>query len=97
MVMSILRYVRLLKHKSDPVGPLSEKVLLSAISIANKNVIKTLNDAQERKKRTCRPYLSLTPAQKYEIGKRAAEHGITASIRYFTKKYQDLDLWCMSI
>ena len=34
----------------------------------------------------------LTPAQKYKIGKRAAEHGFTASIRYFAMKYRDLDL-----
>ena len=57
MVMSILRYVRPLNQKSDlpdPVGPLSEKVQSSAISAANKNVIKALNDAQERKKRTRR-------------------------------------------
>ena len=93
--MSILRYVHFLKQKSDlpsPVGPLSEKVPSSAISAANKNVIKALNDAQERKKRTRGPYLSLTPAQKYEIGKRAAKHGVTASIRHFAKKYRDLDL-----
>ena len=89
MVMSILRYMRPLKQKSDlpnPMGPLSEKVPSSAISAANKNVTKALNDAQERKKRTRGPYLSLTPAQKYEIEKRAAKHGITASIRYFAKK-----------
>ena len=93
--MSILRYVRPLKQKSDlpnPLGPLSEKVLSFAISAANKNVIKALNDAQERKKRSREPYLSLTSAQKYEIGKRAAEHGVTSSIRYFAKKYRDLDL-----
>ena len=27
----------------------------------------------------------LTPAQRYEVGKRAAEHGVTVSIRYFAK------------
>ena len=36
--------------------------------------------------------MSLTPSQKYEIGKRAAEHGVTASIRYYNKKYPDLML-----
>jgi len=29
----------------------------------------------------------LTPAQKYEVGKQAAEHGVTASVWYFNKKY----------
>jgi len=74
------------------VGPLSEKVPSSAISAANKIVIKALDVTQESKKRSCGPYLSLTPAQKYEIGKRAAEHGVTASMRYFVEKYQDLNL-----
>ena len=34
----------------------------------------------------------LTPAQRYEVGKRAADHGVTASIHYFAKKYQKLSL-----
>ena len=34
----------------------------------------------------------LTPAQRYEVGKRAAEYGMTASIRYFAKKYPKLPL-----
>ena len=38
------------------------------------------------------PYLILTPAQSYEVGKRAAEQGITASLRYFAKKYPELPL-----
>jgi len=93
--MSILKYVRPLKQKSDlpdPVGPLSEKVPSSAISAASKKFIKALDDAQESKKRSRGPYLSLTPAQKYEVGKRAAEHGVTASMHYFAKKYPDLNL-----
>lgn len=38
------------------------------------------------------PYLILTPAQWFGIGKRPAEHGITDSIRYLAKKYPDLPL-----
>jgi len=37
-------------------------------------------------------YFKLTPAQKFDVGKRAVEHGIAASIRYFEKKYPDLQL-----
>jgi len=73
--LSWSRYMRPLKQKSDlpnPVGPLSKKVPSSAISAAHKNVIEVLNDAQERKKRTRGPYLFLTPAQKYEIGKKSS-------------------------
>ena len=28
-------------------------------------------------------YLSLTPAQKFSIGKRAAENGVTSTIQYY--------------
>ena len=34
----------------------------------------------------------LTPAQRYEVGKRAAEYWVTVSIRYFAKKYLKLPL-----
>ena len=34
----------------------------------------------------------LSPAQRYEIGKRAAEHDVTASLRYYAKKYPELPL-----
>lgn len=36
--------------------------------------------------------LILTPAQWFEIGKQAAEHGVTASVGYFAKKYPKLPL-----
>ena len=38
------------------------------------------------------PYHTLTPAQRLTVGKRAAEHGTTAAILYFAKKYPDLPL-----
>ena len=36
-------------------------------------------------------YLFLTPAQQYEVEKQAAEHSVTALIRYFAKRYLDFD------
>ena len=36
--------------------------------------------------------MSLTPAQKNEISKQAVEHGVTASIQYYNKKYPDVTL-----
>ena len=36
--------------------------------------------------------LKWTPAQRYQIGNRAAEHGTTASIGYFKTKFPDLEL-----
>ena len=40
----------------------------------------------------CLLVLILTPAQRYEIGKRAAKNGIAASIRYYAQKYPKLPL-----
>ena len=37
-------------------------------------------------------YLSITSAQKYSIGKHAAENGVTATIRYYAKAFPDLPL-----
>ena len=93
--MSILNYFRPVKQKldlPDPSGPLS-KLPSTAIASANVKVLAALEDGEEMKKKVSRgPYLSLTPAQKYEIGKRAAEHGVTASIRLYKKKYPHLSL-----
>ena len=36
--------------------------------------------------------LSITPAQKFSIGKRAAENGVTATIQYYVKAFPDLPL-----
>ena len=89
--MSILKYLRPLNENlPDPSGPLSEQIPATAIVSANMKVLEALEGNEEKKKRSRGPYLSLTSVQKYEIGKWAAEYGITASIRYFNKKYSDL-------
>ena len=33
------------------------------------------------------PYTKFTPEQKAEIGKRAADHGIVATVRYYEKQF----------
>ena len=71
----------------DPRGPLCALVPSSAINAANKQVTKVLTVPVRRG-----PYFKLTPAQRFEIGKRALEHGIASSIRHFEKKYPDLPL-----
>ena len=38
------------------------------------------------------PYHTLIPAQKLTVGKRAAEFGTTAAMRFFAKKYPQLPL-----
>ena len=45
-----------------------------AITLANVKVLEALMEDEENKERSQGPYLSLTPAQKHEINKQAAEH-----------------------
>lgn len=95
--MALLKFFKPVKKKPDlpdPDGPLSSAVPSSAISSANTKVLEALTNIEENKKRTRGPYLGLaiTSAQKYEIGKRAAEYGVTNTIRYYSKKYPDLSL-----
>jgi len=70
----------------DPDGPLSRKIPAKAIELVN---VKDMEATKAR--RGCSPYLYLTPGQQYEVGKRAAEHGVTATLRYYDK-YKDLQL-----
>ena len=55
----------------------------TTIVSANVKILEALKEGEEKKMRSRGPYLSLTPAQKYEIGKQASEHGATAAIRYY--------------
>ena len=91
--MSILKYFRPSNQKSDlpdPNGSLSEKVPSAAIAAANTKVEALEKEQAGKKSRG--PYSFLTPAQKYELGKRASECGVTATIRYYEKRYPDLPL-----
>ena len=72
----------------DPDGLLSERVPAKAIELANAEVEQSKESSRGR-----RPlYLILTPLQHYEVGRRASEHGVTASLRYFSMKYPQLSL-----
>ena len=80
--MSILKYFHPVKQKPDlpdPSGPLSQAVPPTAIAAANVKVAEALNDAEVKKSasRARGTYSFLTSAQKYEVGKRAAEHSVT--------------------
>ena len=95
--MVLLKYFQLKNQKQplpDQNGALS---LSSAISYVNACVGKLLNstadsfgDGDKRNANSRGPYATLTPAQKFEIGKRAAEVGSTAAMRYFAKNYPAL-------
>ena len=61
-----------------------------AIRAANESIEQLLEPKLKGVRKT--PYLVLTPAQRFAVGKRAAEHGVTATIRYYAKRFPDLAL-----
>jgi len=100
--MALLQYFKLKKerqHLPDPNCPLSRKVPSSDIPAANAYVSKLLDSKTSNASNgecsltaTRSPYSVFTAAQKYEIGKRTAETGTMAAIRYYAKHYPDLSL-----
>ena len=90
--MSILKYFCPIKQTLDLPdldGSLSKNMPHLAVSSANAKATDVL---EKQTSSTRGPYLMLTPAQKYQIGKRAVECGTTAAIRYYQKKFPDLPL-----
>ena len=97
--MALLKYFKLKTSGKQPLpnpnGELSAKIPSSGISSANACVGKLLDGDGPRDERDSGlrgPYKILTPAQKFDIGKRAAEIGTTAAMRYYAKNYPHLDL-----
>lgn len=76
----------------EPSGSLSKSVPSGAIATANKEVTEVLEKPCGGAKSGRGPYITLTSAQKFTIGKRAAQYGTTAAIRFFMKKYPELPL-----
>ena len=70
----------------DPQGPLSIKMPSSSIASANGEVRGVAS--QEPASRGA--YSKFTSEQKAVIGKRAAEHGVAATIRFYAKKFPNL-------
>ena len=93
--MSILQYFKKQQKPTSPLSednlpdPLSEKIPAKAILTANEKVTEVLKQGE---KSVRGPYHTLTPAQKLTVGKRAAEFGTTAAMRFFAKKYPQLPL-----
>ena len=90
--MSILNYFHPVKQKQDlldPSGPLSELIPSTAIASANVKVLAALEDGEEMKNKVSRgPYLSLTPAQNYEIAEqnRTEEQNMVLLLQYDSTK-----------
>ena len=86
--MSILSYFQRVPKPSDglpdPNGSLSSKLPPSAIQQAN-NYVSPVIDKQAAGRRG--PYLVLTPSRRFQVGKRALEHGVTSTLRYYSKHF----------
>ena len=70
----------------DPQGALAHEVPSRAISAANTEVavLQQAGGAGGAKARGT--YLKMSSEKKAEIGKRAAEHGVLATVRYYASK-----------
>ena len=102
--MALLKFVKFFNQKSsggessssllpDPNSSLNQIVPSSAIAKVNMIVAPVLASVANYGHCVERdPYMNLTPAQWYEIDKRAAEYGVSSSIHYFKGKYQHLVL-----
>ena len=82
--MALYRYFKASQDTKlpDPRGPLSKEVPSTAIAAAN-NEVKHVVELQRGKTRGT--YTKFTPEQKAEVGKRAAEHGVAATVCYYKK------------
>ena len=98
--MSILKYFHRIEWKDqerdqadngeiklpDPDGNLSKVIPSKAIRAANETIQQILEPKEVKKVH----YVFLTPAQRFAVGKRAAEHGVTATLRYYAKRFPHL-------
>ena len=78
------------KELPNPSRPLSKIIPSSSIASCNAEVTKVLKQAKWSVSKS--GYTKLTPAQRYKIGTKGAEIGVTAAVRYYKNKFPDLPL-----
>ncbi len=77
----------------NPHGPLSTRVPPSAIATASKEVKPLLDATKDNASRASRgKYAVYSDEEKIKIAKRAAEMGVTNTIRHLKKKFEDRPL-----
>ena len=76
------------KELTNPSGPLSKAIPSSSIVRCNTEV--TMVPKQAKWSVTPNCYMKLTPTQKYKIGKKGAEMGVTAVIHYYKQNFPDV-------
>ena len=96
----ILKYFHVVKKESsstpngetnlpDPSGPLSKVIPSSTIAKVNEKVSSVIEKPAAASRG---PYFHVTAAQRYQIGKRAAEFGVTNALQYYAKNFPSLRL-----
>ena len=108
--MALLKYFKKATVLPNPEGPLSDRMPSAAISAANKEVkelVVSECDASGSNLPTRKPqgqYLSYMDEEKVRVAKRAAEFGVTSTLRYFSKEFANHPLkestvrtWMMKI
>ena len=76
IVMLIFKYFKCVATGTE-LDEHEDKGLPEPIKLANAKVA-NVTPCNNR----TRPYLMVTPAQRYEVGKQASEYGVTASINF---------------
>ena len=86
--MALLKYLQRTSTSPKPKGPLSRLMPSSSVATANEEAKQVLDEGKKPDNPTVTskrsPYQHFTPEEKLQIGKRAAECGVTASIHYFS-------------
>ena len=70
----------------DPQGALTKEVPSSSISAANTEIATVLQPSAAGAKAVKGTYLKISAEKKAEIGQRAAEHRVLATVWYYTTK-----------
>ena len=90
--MALFKYFKKCTVLPNPEGPLSSRMPPAVIVLANKELeqlaIGTTMGCEKKRDH----YLSYTDEEKAKIAKRAAEFGVTNTIRYFRKEFNDRPL-----
>ena len=84
--MALLRFFKVSSDAAklpDPRGPLSTKVPSSSIGSANAEVKRVIEESGADRGH----YEKFSPGLKLQIGKRAAENGVAATMRFYAKEF----------
>ena len=89
--MALFRYFKKEKGNSpNPHGPLAQSVPSTSIAAANSEVGTVIDTMSSHNSKKRGSYDKYTPEQKAMIRKRAAEHGVAASVRHYIKDFPNL-------